>query len=283
MKLQKQLDDRYPQPQHIIEYTHDLIQRGKLNFDKSENDDRTVTFHDSCNVARATNMGGIEGGQFILPREVIKAVCNNYVDMERSTIKESTFCCGGGGGLLTDDLMEIRVKGAMPRMQALKEVESVRILADAQVGKEVDIIESEKSAASRRIDEENKAQITRMHMITQAEARKLSSEHEAEATLTRAKATSEAQKITAEGVERERDQLDRKIETCSTNWRMSRMSPVDRNILRLAAYELIHMDDVPSHVTLNEAIELAKKFGTAQSKGFVNGILDRLAREAGQL
>jgi N utilization substance protein B len=89
--------------------------------------------------------------------------------------------------------------------------------------------------------------------------------------------------LIAEGVERERDQLDRKIETCSTNWRMSRMSPVDRNILRLAAYELIHMDEVPSHVTLNEAIELAKKFGTAQSKGFVNGILDRLAREAGQL
>jgi hypothetical protein len=44
----------------------------------------------------------------------IKAVCNNYVDMERSTIMESTFCCGGGGGLLTDDLMEIRIKGAMP-------------------------------------------------------------------------------------------------------------------------------------------------------------------------
>jgi Fe-S oxidoreductase len=124
LKLQNQLDDRYPQPQHIIEYTYDLIQRGKLNFDKSENDERTVTFHDSCNVARATNMGGIEGGQFILPREVIKAVCNNYVDMERSTIKEATFCCGGGGGLLTDDLMEIRIKGAMPRMQALKQVET---------------------------------------------------------------------------------------------------------------------------------------------------------------
>ena len=123
LKLQNQLDSRYPQPQHIIEYTHDLIQRGKLKFDKSANDDRNVTFHDSCNVARATNMGGIPNGQFILPREVIKAVCNNYVDMERSTIKESTFCCGGGGGLLTDDLMEIRIKGAMPRMQALKEVE----------------------------------------------------------------------------------------------------------------------------------------------------------------
>jgi Fe-S oxidoreductase len=49
-----------------------------LTHDKSANDDRTVTFHDSCNVARATNMGGIPNGQFILPREVIKAVCNNY-------------------------------------------------------------------------------------------------------------------------------------------------------------------------------------------------------------
>jgi len=95
------------------------------------------------------------------------------------------------------------LKTTSQKEKALKEVESVRILADAQVEKEVDIIESEKSAESRRIDEENKAEITRMHMITQAEARKLSSEHEAEATLTRAKATSEAQKITAEGVERE--------------------------------------------------------------------------------
>ena len=95
------------------------------------------------------------------------------------------------------------LKTTSQKEKALKEVESVRILADAQVGKEVDIIESEKSAESRRIDEENKAQITRMHMITQAEARKLSSEQEADATLTRAKATSEAQKITAEGVERE--------------------------------------------------------------------------------
>jgi Fe-S oxidoreductase len=122
-KLQDQLDPRYPIPQHVVEFTYDLVQDGKLQFDKSANDDKTVTFHDSCNVARATNMGGIEGGQFILPRKLIKAVCNNYVDMKRNTIKESTFCCGGGGGLLTDDLMEIRIKGAMPRMQALKEVE----------------------------------------------------------------------------------------------------------------------------------------------------------------
>jgi len=87
----------------------------------------------------------------------------------------------------------------------------------------------------------------------------------------------------AQGVERERDNLDGRIEACSTNWRMSRMPHVDRNILRLAAYELLFLDDVPAHVTINEAIELAKKFGTAESRGFVNGILDRLAREVGRL
>jgi Fe-S oxidoreductase len=68
-------------------------------------------------------MGGIENGQFILPREVIKAVCNHFVDMAENTIKASTFCCGGGGGLLADDLLELRVKGAFPRMQALKQSE----------------------------------------------------------------------------------------------------------------------------------------------------------------
>ncbi len=114
------LDPDYPVPQHICEFTNELIQQGKLKFDKSQNDDMVVTFHDSCNVARATRMGDKPGGQFEIPRAVIKAVCNNYVDMDHNTIGEKTFCCGGGGGLLTDDLMEIRVKGAMPRMTALQ-------------------------------------------------------------------------------------------------------------------------------------------------------------------
>jgi Fe-S oxidoreductase len=109
-------------PQHIIEVTHDLIQRGALNLDPSANDEHRVTFHDSCNVARATRMGNMPGGQFILPREVIKASVNHFYDMAPETIHENTFCCGGGGGLLTDDLMELRVKGAMPRMQALDEL-----------------------------------------------------------------------------------------------------------------------------------------------------------------
>ncbi|MBM3564575.1 MAG: (Fe-S)-binding protein [Alphaproteobacteria bacterium] len=116
------LDPRYPVPQHICEVTYDLIQKGVLEFDKSKNDDMTLTFHDSCNVARASRMGDMPGGQFHIPRAIIKACCNNFVDMRPDAIGEKTFCCGGGGGLLTDDLIELRVKGAMPRMQALKEV-----------------------------------------------------------------------------------------------------------------------------------------------------------------
>jgi len=116
------LDPAYPCPQHIIEYTYGEIRKGNLKFDKSANDHMTLTFHDSCNVARASRMGDEPGGQFKLPREVIKACCNNFVDMAADSIQENTFCCGGGGGLLTDDLMELRIKGAKPRMEALQQV-----------------------------------------------------------------------------------------------------------------------------------------------------------------
>jgi Fe-S oxidoreductase len=116
------LDPNYPVPQHICEFTYDLMQEGKLKFDPSENDHMTLTFHDSCNVARASRMGDKPGGQFEIPRAIIKAACNNYVDMPADTIKEGTFCCGGGGGILTDDLMEVRVKGAQPRMEAYTQV-----------------------------------------------------------------------------------------------------------------------------------------------------------------
>ncbi len=116
------LDPNYPVPQHICEFTNDAINAGKLKFDKTQNDHMTLTFHDSCNVARATRMGDKPGGQFEIPRAVIKAVCNNYVDMDDNTIREGTVCCGGGGGILTDDLMDIRVKGAQPRMRAVRKV-----------------------------------------------------------------------------------------------------------------------------------------------------------------
>ncbi|OQX10781.1 MAG: reductase [Thiothrix lacustris] len=116
------LDQRYPVPQHILEFTWSHIQAGSLKIDKTENDDKVLTFHDSCNVARGSRMGDYPGGQFDIPRNVIRAVCNNFVDMPADTIHDATFCCGGGGGLLTDDLMEIRVKGIQPRAEALKHV-----------------------------------------------------------------------------------------------------------------------------------------------------------------
>jgi len=122
IELQKQLDPNYKQPSHICEVTWDLIQQGRLKFDKSLNDDRIITFHDSCNVARASRMGDYAGGQFDIPRNIIKAVANNYVEMEASTIRDKTFCCGGGGGVLTDELMDLRIKGALPRMEALKQI-----------------------------------------------------------------------------------------------------------------------------------------------------------------
>ncbi|RYH12433.1 (Fe-S)-binding protein [Tropicimonas sp. IMCC6043] len=116
------LDPKYPVPQHILEFTWDQIQRGNLKLDKSQNDHIRLTYHDSCNVARASGMGDQPGGQFEIPRNVIRAVCNHFYDMDRDTIRESTFCCGGGGGLLTDELMDLRTKGAAPRMTALQQV-----------------------------------------------------------------------------------------------------------------------------------------------------------------
>jgi N utilization substance protein B len=79
------------------------------------------------------------------------------------------------------------------------------------------------------------------------------------------------------GVVNERENIDGIIEKTSTNWKIERMARVDRNILRLAVFELMRLADVPVRVTLNEAIELGKKFGSEESSSFVNGILDKIA------
>ncbi len=71
--------------------------------------------------------------------------------------------------------------------------------------------------------------------------------------------------------------IDRAIGAASRNWRLERMARVDRNILRLAAGELLHVPETPIRVVINEAVELAKRFGTAESAAFVNGVLDRVA------
>lgn len=80
----------------------------------------------------------------------------------------------------------------------------------------------------------------------------------------------------------ERERIDEIIRDVSQHWRLERMAKVDRNILRLATYELMAMDDVPRRVTLNEAVELAKRFGSEGSAGFVNGVLDRIATDLGK-
>ena len=83
----------------------------------------------------------------------------------------------------------------------------------------------------------------------------------------------------AEGAWEKKDEIDTMIAEYSTNWKINRMASVDKNILRMAIYELLFCDDIPVKVTLNEAVEIAKKFGTAESSAFVNGILDNVARE----
>ncbi|MFO0584536.1 MAG: transcription antitermination factor NusB [Anaeromyxobacter sp.] len=78
------------------------------------------------------------------------------------------------------------------------------------------------------------------------------------------------------GVAAERRAVDQAIEQVSTNWRLDRMAKVDRNVLRLAVYELLRTD-VPVKVVINEAIELGKKYGSESSGAFVNGVLDKVA------
>jgi N utilization substance protein B len=75
-------------------------------------------------------------------------------------------------------------------------------------------------------------------------------------------------------------EIDQLIERYSENWRLDRMSMIDRNILRMAIFELIYCEDIPPKVTLNEAIELGKRYGSEDSGSFINGILDRIQNEA---
>ncbi|MHC4271077.1 MAG: transcription antitermination factor NusB, partial [Planctomycetota bacterium] len=74
-------------------------------------------------------------------------------------------------------------------------------------------------------------------------------------------------------------QCDEMITSCIIKWRLSRLSPVDKSILRLSVYQLKFCQDIPPKVVINEAIELAKKFSTAQSSGFVNGVLDAVLKK----
>jgi Fe-S oxidoreductase len=100
---------------HIAEFTADLIKNGKLNLDPSRNDHLRITFHDSCNTARGM-------GIFDEPRYIIDNSCNNFFEMPEEATREKTFCCGSGSGLNAGENMELRMRGGLPRANAVKSV-----------------------------------------------------------------------------------------------------------------------------------------------------------------
>jgi len=101
---------------HLVEFTADLIKNGKLKLDKGRNAGITATWHDSCNTSRGM-------GFFDEPRYVLENVVEKFVDMPAQTIREQTFCCGGGAGLNNGEFTEMRLRGGLPRGNALKYVQ----------------------------------------------------------------------------------------------------------------------------------------------------------------
>jgi [DsrC]-trisulfide reductase subunit K len=100
---------------HICEFTADLIHNGRLRLNPRRNDHWNVTYHDSCNPARA--MGLLEE-----PRYIIRNTCGQFHEMPENTIREQTFCCGSGAGLGNDENLEMRLRGGFPRANAVKYV-----------------------------------------------------------------------------------------------------------------------------------------------------------------
>jgi Fe-S oxidoreductase len=90
-----------------------MLCQGRLRLNKAANDGQAVTYHDPCNLARA-------GGLVEEPREILRAAVNDFREMPADTIRQRTFCCGAGGGLLADELMDVRMKGAKPRVEAFQ-------------------------------------------------------------------------------------------------------------------------------------------------------------------
>lgn len=78
------------------------------------------------------------------------------------------------------------------------------------------------------------------------------------------------------GVEKNRQEIDKKISEFAANWELKRMAVIDRNILRIGVFELVYSEDIPPKVSINEAVELAKRYGDLESSKFVNGVLDKI-------
>ena len=84
------------------------------------------------------------------------------------------------------------------------------------------------------------------------------------------------------GAIKHQEQIDKKISGFAANWELKRMAAVDRNVLRLAAFELLYLEDIPAKVSINEAVDLAKKYSGEEAGKFVNGILDSIKKDCGK-
>ncbi|MFD0872100.1 transcription antitermination protein NusB [Chlamydia abortus] len=127
-----------------------------------------------------------------------------------------------------------------------------------------------------------------MNEVTSREAIQMAIEeavHENEAGLevTNEEISTEYIRELVDGTYNRLEEIDRLLEKYIKGWKMDRLSKVDREILRLATYEMIYRDDVPAKVVVNEAIELAKHFGSEESGKFVNGVLGQMIREVDQI
>ncbi len=84
------------------------------------------------------------------------------------------------------------------------------------------------------------------------------------------------------GALRHLEEIDKVVQEAAENWKMERMAAVDRNILRCAVYEILYMHDIPAAVTINEALEIAKKYSSLEASSFINGLLDKIANIHGK-
>lgn len=130
-----------------------------------------------------------------------------------------------------------------------------------------------------------KARELALQILFQAEVGNLPIEEAMETTL--AEATDMDEEIChyatqlVRGVWEQKAKLDNQIQSVATNWTVERMAAIDRNLIRMALYEILHIPDVPYRVAINEAVELAKEYGTTESRRFVNGVLGALVRKLG--
>ena len=137
---------------------------------------------------------------------------------------------------------------------------------------------SRRDSIPRRKSREFALQVLYQWEITKKDVTKILSEFQA--SLSESEERDEFLDRLILGVLEHCQEIDRLIEKYSENWRLVRMDIIDRSILRIAVFELLHCEDIPPKATMNEAIELGKRYGSEDSGGFINGILDRIQNEA---